>query len=689
MSPGDHTSVFTLPSPRKERLQKQVPYPQSPSSAKATEAGSKPTTPPPLTPSNNNNINEDNDDDDNKMETTVPLHHCATDHTYYEELGSNNERSPNLPWLVEYWSSSFFRAPSFVMDQLCTCSASAAMVVDAKDNSNKNSNNTGHARRSRSNSSSSSGRYFDDTILRSDPKVERSPTKISQTRWEALRAVVASHGDYTIQDYCDFYEQAVESMPMETRECYSLEQASGEEPQAHRASEHQVPRAQQQQQQAQQKDDDDDPSNGRYPTKPNLWRKPSSRNQLRRSSILLTDDSKDNEEQPPPEEEQREQERHRELVHELLLLEAPRSPGARSEPSMGSLAPHRRNAEQHNDDSGRILRTCHSFDQYLDTSRYLCANGTNHHARGSTPGHAPTGSRSNPASPRGHASAQGSPHARLYERRRARRSQMRAQSMQSSPLSPRTPAFQRLSHRTTPPSPSPSAADTCTTISLSQSFDREFDEDCDDDDYTQMDDIMERDILDAMQQHEETAAHGSRLVLDRLSSGTYLSMSPTSSPNRTPIRNRSPSHSPFRRLRPRTKAPRDEGHDRDGSDPYRCLVRMSPKNYRHEFTKSQADLWTTLGGGSGAEESKQELGAASSYNAVVDDDDDLFSTASSSVLLPLHPHQRIMAPLPHEESSFEVDDHSGYTCFRDSLGKEASGTTRLRASSSPAVTYRL
>lgn len=328
------------------------------------------------------------------------------------------------------------------------------------------------------------------------------------------------------------------------------------------------------------------------------------------------------------------------------------------------MEPHRTAEQPHtNDNSGRVLRTCHSFDQYLDTSRYLCANGTGH-ARGSTAG--PTG--------------RGSPHARLYERRRARRSQMRAQP--SSPLSPRTPAFQRLSHhRTTPPSPSPSAADTCTTISLSQSFAREFDEDDDDDDhYTQMDDIMERDILDAMQQQEEKAFRGGKPNLDRLSTGACPS---ASSPNRTPVRNRSPSHSPFRRLRPRTKAPVDESH---GDNAYRCLVRMSPKNYRHEFTKSQADLWTALGG-SGAEESKQELGASGSYNAVVDDDDDLFSTASSSVLLPLHPHQRIMAPLPHEESSFEVDDHSGYTCFRDSLGKEAS--TRLRASASPAVAYRL
>jgi hypothetical protein len=60
--------------------------------------------------------------------------------------------------------------------------------------------------------------YFDDTILRSEPKVDRSPTKISPTRWEDLRSVVASHGDYTIQDYCDFYDKAVESMPSEKKE---------------------------------------------------------------------------------------------------------------------------------------------------------------------------------------------------------------------------------------------------------------------------------------------------------------------------------------------------------------------------------------------------------------------------------------------------------------------------------------
>merc|ERR1719463_349626 len=72
----------------------------------------------------------------------------------------------------------------------------------------------GDAAGSLNNSIVTKNSYFDDTIVKSDPaNVVRSPFKISPTRWEALRAVVASHGDYTADDYdyCDFYESTVPS----------------------------------------------------------------------------------------------------------------------------------------------------------------------------------------------------------------------------------------------------------------------------------------------------------------------------------------------------------------------------------------------------------------------------------------------------------------------------------------------
>jgi hypothetical protein len=133
---------------------------------------------------------------------TTPLHPTAgADSVEGFSSPLNNKRSPSLPWLVEYWSSSLCRAPEMVFDNLCSCQS----AVDPFDTIHTSSSTI-------SDKSSSKNSYFDDTILRSDPKVDRSPTKISPTRWEDLRAVVASHGDFTIQDYCDFYDKAVESM---------------------------------------------------------------------------------------------------------------------------------------------------------------------------------------------------------------------------------------------------------------------------------------------------------------------------------------------------------------------------------------------------------------------------------------------------------------------------------------------
>ena len=88
---------------------------------------------------------------------------------------------------------------------------------------------------------------------------------------------------------------------------------------------------------------------------------------------------------------------------------------------------------------------------------------------------------------------------------------------------------------------------------------------------------------------------------------------------------------------------------------------MNTQNYRHQ-SLSNGDG----GGGGGVEESK----------ACEDIDDDLLSSSasasvsvsvSSSVLLPLHPHQRIIASLPQEDNS---NDHSGYTYFRDSIQRQ-------------------
>ncbi len=439
------TSAFTLPSPARKQRQEQEQE-QSPCN--------------------------------NSKPITAPLH--EEDNQEFQSSESN--RSPSLPWLVEYWSSSLCQAPEMVFDNLCSCKS----AVDPNfDTIYTNASIV---------SEKSSKKYFDDTILRSDPKLDRSPTRISPNRWEALRQVVASHGDYSVQDYCDFYD--VQAMPSieETKEDTTCNDA-----------------------------------NSIYPTK-----------QSKAKARSLMDDSKDEDDE----------------------MEIEKDDDIREGPN-----------------NDRDLHTCQSFDHYFvePSRRFLCA----------APSTPPPMSMNPPLSP---------PTTRLPDRRRNR---------QTHPITPRTLGYPVLGNsRTTPPSPAPSAADTYTTISLSQSFAREFE---DEDEFYQ-------------------PVEGS-LFLDRLASETLT-----------------PSQSPFR-LRPRTasedkkeeapltpKRSNDDDDDDDNKEQYRCLVRMSPDNYKHGKTWQEE-----------FPKPAEETGSVSS--------------TSSSVLLPLHPHQRIMEPLS--------DLPSGHSLFRD------------------------
>lgn len=488
---GDsHTSAFTLPSPRKTSMNQSQQHQDQQQSA---------SYPTPTTP--------------------------IRDQAYQEfpsDTNSPNKRSPSLPWLVEYWSSSLCQAPEMMMDQLCSCASAAEPPgLDASFSASSNS---------------SKKSYFDDTIVRSAPKVDRSPTKISPNRWEALRSVVASHGDYTIKDYCDFYEEAEESM---------LEDG-----------------------------------NSRYPTK-----KTAKKTAPKMKS--LADDSKDEDV---------------EMDYSLdedddVRMEPPTTPASAN-------------------GSGRDLHTCHSFDQpYIEQiSRFPCS---------SLP-LLEEGNPSTPLQPRTSAELPLSPPvARLPERRRTR---------PTAQISPQILGFQRPSNGRIPASPAPSAADTCTTISLSHSFAREFEDD---------DESVDRDLV------------GGNLFLDRLASETLVN-SPNQSPfrlrPRTPVEDdhedeKKEDSEDLENLGPSTpprSRKRASGDDEDHTA-YRCLVRMSPDNYKHGKT----DEWCEP-----MSETESQM-----------------SNASSSVLLPLHPHQRIIAPLPHDLDS-EDADHSGYTFFpRDSTSQ--------------------
>ena len=436
--------------------------------------------------------------------------HCMNNESSHEEstTSQSKRRSPSLPWLVEYWSTSLCRAPEVFVDQLCSCNSSVDHTVEMSRNNPK--------------SKSKKTAYFDDTILRSDPKVDRSPTKISSTRWEALRSVVASHGDYTVQDYCAFYDKTAVSMSCEE-------------------------------------------------TKEEIFEETPIRTSL---DSMDMEDEDDIRLQPPTD---------------------------RSE-SMTNV--QRRIYTCH---SGRDINTCNSFDSCVDTSRFLCSSQDGF----STP---PRATVASPLSP---------PTIALSDRRISRQAPL------PNPSAVRTPS-----------SPVVSVADTYTTISLSQSFAREFESEIGEE-------LMRtRDICEG------------NLFLDRLAAETI---------------NNSPSRSPFRRPSARETSSEDGGseeekkedvedlenqipptplrrekrasHENDDPDTYRRLIRMSPENYKHSKALSEDD-WCD-------------------YKSPEEGSSQISSAASSSVLLPLHPHQRIIAPLCDSEDADA--DHSGYMTFRNEI----------------------
>jgi len=631
-------------------------------------------------------------------------------------------QSPSLPWLVEYWSTSFFRVPSMILDQLCACNASQSPYGYGCENEHEH-NNTNHYHHHHSDSYAAAataprtpaaiGEYecydrgYDGDRDNADPHspCPLSPVNTSSNTntnthshknwsrhnhkgWDALRSVVASHDH--------------DARPNSRRSSIVADDESGT---THGGR------------------DDDEDQDGRIPHHDcdSYHEDASNGNSLHAAGNAR--------------------------------VRVPASTRA-SCTSTSYLA--------------TTLYTCSSFDQYIDTSRFWCSSDgpVDRGAVAVDPaGSPPVGGRprlGSTASVSMSSAAATTPprtparHGGFHERQRHRQAKRTAQPSKSMPAFASTSTPPRRHGRSpTPPSPS----DTHTTISLSQSFAEEFDEDHATDAGTdgngepaspQDDELLiqpandigssasasvcvgslERDIRQGHLFLDPVAAQ--QLLADAGAAATATSTSTTSlstSVTGSSIANNNtatdaPSSRRSWQLRQRTTTTvpsskdetksQDDGGDNDNSnqqrqesdkdhhDPfvsaaksvfqkplrhypqdysngngddsaYRYLIRMSPTNYRHEESKDSIC--------NGNDGSTTEFGCQEGPDNV-NDDDDVFSTASSSVLLPLHPHQRVMAPLPHQETggchcddngnSIDVDidiDNSGYTTmhFRDSL----------------------
>jgi len=93
-------------------------------------------------------------------------------------------------------------------------------------------------------------------------------------------------------------------------------------------------------------------------------------------------------------------------------------------------------------------------------------------------------------------------------------------------------------------------------------------------------------------------------------------------------------------IKPAKKVPSDDEDEDANSDSrqYRYLIRMSPRNYRHRSSSSTAAAAALSDGAVG-----DDMGGEQEFQPyeIEVHADDVSSNTSSSVLLPLHPHQRI------------------------------------------------
>lgn len=702
----------------------------------------------------------------------------------YEEQSSSPQSSPrpSLPWLVEYWSSSFLRAPAMIIDQMCACSSNVhnfddsaslpttttQIMMGRNDDGNGMKQNV-HLLDDAHRIDINDPHCFDGVVVASrkaPSSLKKKRTKKNSAerkiknhfhrkskslteRWDQLRSVVASHDDSLTYDY---YEDVVMSVGAA---------ASADESDARYPSKmYHLTNNHRQSSIVMDTDDEDDAD----------YTDNGFEDDILLNPIVIVDDAAADDDDirmaPPlsPSPTLEEEDDDNKNNKNSIPFRNKKSYHRNNKKHTKQHHHHRNNSTQYMD-----ITACHSFDQYIDTTQYLCADSESEHV-GVAVTTTPPSSLRRAATP-------------------SRPVRLRPQltTTTTTPSSPIgndddghidriTPLPQQfespvhVSRIRTPPSPAPSTqsmTDTCTTISLSQSYANEFENEDEEEQEEHHDQELTavtpgQPVMNAPTTDNTSSSsfdcdlkNGS-MFLDRLASEQFtVSSSPpavpvvtnimmddtapltipippstggvdsnntiTSFPKSKSSKNKKKlGGSPFRRLRPRSSKKKkvtsfsneedktygDEGieqtlaggvndenlyptksttsmsmkssysgissksledDEEDGTistntnTAYRYLIRMNPQNYKLSSTLSETS-------------SRNNEGSPSQ------------ALASASSLLPLHPHQRIIAPLPHQDSTFD-EDNSGYTYIRDTLRRQhiadVQGIEELRFQQQP------
>eukprot|EP00537_Pseudo-nitzschia_pungens_P017910 CAMPEP_0172411052 /NCGR_PEP_ID=MMETSP1061-20121228/77191_1 /TAXON_ID=37318 /ORGANISM="Pseudo-nitzschia pungens, Strain cf. pungens" /LENGTH=644 /DNA_ID=CAMNT_0013147257 /DNA_START=609 /DNA_END=2545 /DNA_ORIENTATION=- len=607
------TSVFTLPQKQKQQpsqsqsWQKQKQKQKHLSNEKQHKATPKNTTTTTTTTTkkrvnspiqanykcnnhNNNNNNNDHDHQDDVYETFSP------------EPRSPHS-SPSISWLADYLSASLFGGS---LDTLCVGGAADAVVNSPcgmspiHQHQDQHHQHQQHQHRSSLPvseedayweqhytheythtftplpSTESSSSLFSRSLPRSQPVVTKSPTRMSSSRWNALRSVVASRDEYLLDPE---YEKHIADFDVCRNRSKSRmqRQSNDKDNENHNQNENHN-------HESSSSSALYNPTKSTNPLQQQQQPQPEeNHNHESSSSSALYNPTKSTNPLQQQQQQQQQQQRRRKssiVDEDYDLLHSKQQESSHQEPARGFGS----------------ASSCSVLDPYLDTTRYWCASAAVETSNANNT----TGPSNRRRMRLASAAASATRGRSLSQSQSQAQDQTEAQTETQTPPSPSPSAAdtyttaiaikaqdqtEAQTETQTPPSPSPSAADTYTTISLSQSFAQEF-EDSDDEE----EDYKERSPLRPRTKSSIFPKSVGEFKEEELED--HLTNNNSNSNN-------------------------NNGRGAADHSAYRCLVRMGPSHYKHH-------------------------GESMSFSHG-EDRDEIVSNASSSVLLPLHPHQRVLS----------------------------------------------